>query len=190
MIYITSDLHFNHQKPFIYEPRGFSSPDEMNEKLIENYNNIVGPQDDVYILGDLCLGGADRLDDNFILISRLNGCKHIIRGNHDSDKKIDMYNSIFTVVEIQNAQYLKYNGYHFYLSHFPTFCSNYDDKGLKHCLINLCGHSHIRDKFIDMDKGLIYHCEVDCQNNAPVSIDQVIEDIKMYRRTHCAEADN
>ena len=35
-----------------------------------------------------------------------------------------------------------------------------------------------------MDKGLIYHVELDAHNCYPVSIDQIIEDIKMYRQEH------
>ena len=31
MIYITSDLHFCHDRGFIYGPRGFKSVHEMNE---------------------------------------------------------------------------------------------------------------------------------------------------------------
>ena len=36
MIYFTSDWHFCHNKPFIYESRGFKSIEEMNEIIIEN----------------------------------------------------------------------------------------------------------------------------------------------------------
>ena len=33
-IYLTSDLHFNHNKEFLYEPRGFNSPEEHDEEII------------------------------------------------------------------------------------------------------------------------------------------------------------
>lgn len=36
MIYFTADLHFGHNKEFIYKKRGFNSVDEMNNKIIEN----------------------------------------------------------------------------------------------------------------------------------------------------------
>ena len=45
MIYITSDFHFCHNKEFLYKPRGFSSIEEMNIVLVENYNNIITPED-------------------------------------------------------------------------------------------------------------------------------------------------
>lgn len=183
MIWITSDWHFCHTKPFIYEPRGFTSPDEMNQTLIENFNSVVKPDDDVYVLGDCLLGGSENFDKGLGLISWLNGKLHIVRGNHDSDKRWDGYGTLHNVVEKETAMFLKYGKYHFYLSHFPCLCSNYDDKGLKHSTINLCGHTHTKDKFVDIDKGIIYHCEVDAHNNMPVSLDQIIEDLKIYYKS-------
>lgn len=42
-------------KPFIYEPRGFESVGQMNEAIISNWNEIVKPEDEVYVLGDIML---------------------------------------------------------------------------------------------------------------------------------------
>ena len=76
MIYLTSDTHFCHDKPFIYEPRGFSSIQEMNETLIENWNGAVSKNDIVYVLGDFFLG----TDYDFIknTVERLNGNIYLI----------------------------------------------------------------------------------------------------------------
>jgi hypothetical protein len=61
-------------------------------------------------------------------------------------------------------------------------CANGDnDKPLIKRIISLCGHTHTPDKFIDMDKGLIYHVELDAHENQVVSIDTIIEDIKNYK---------
>ena len=49
MIYFTSDWHFCHNKPFIYESRGFKSIEEMNEIIIENHNRVVKEEDIIYI---------------------------------------------------------------------------------------------------------------------------------------------
>ena len=182
MIWITSDWHFSHQKPFIYEQRGYESPEEMNKDIIEKFNTVVEENDDVYVLGDLCLGGSERLSENRELIKKMNGLLHIVRGNHDSDKRIEMYSTLPNVVEIQNSIYLKYEGYHFYLSHYPSMTSNYDDeKGLKHRTINLCGHSHTRDRWLNWETGS-YHCEVDAHHNNPVSLDNIILDMINHQR--------
>ena len=181
-IFLTSDFHFQHNKEFIYKPRGFNSVEEMNEILIENYNKIIPTNAEVYILGDCVLGGANKLESGAELIKRLHGNLHIVRGNHDSDKRVEMYKALPNVVEIQNSIYLKYNGYHFYLSHFPSMTSNYDDnKGLKHRTLNLCGHSHTKDRWLHWATGS-YHCEVDAHNNNPILLDDIIQDMKEYSK--------
>lgn len=55
MIYLTSDLHFCHDKDFIYGARGFDSVDDMNAAIIENWNALINDDDEVYVLGDLML---------------------------------------------------------------------------------------------------------------------------------------
>jgi calcineurin-like phosphoesterase family protein len=54
-IFITSDLHFGHDRGFLYEPRGFSNIESHDETVIQNWNSVVEPEDEVYILGDLML---------------------------------------------------------------------------------------------------------------------------------------
>lgn len=182
MIYLTSDLHFNHKKEFVYADRGFSNVHDMNEAIIQNWNSIVNMEDDVYVLGDICLGGGsdEILRQNRKLIQSLKGKLHFIRGNHDTDTRIQMYNECYNVVDVGKwADMLNYKKYHFYLSHYPSLTSNLDqDKPLKARVINLCGHSHTTDKFADWDKGLIYHCEVDAHYMSPIPLDLIIVDIK------------
>ena len=47
----------------------------------------------------------------------------------------------------------------------------------KACVVNLCGHTHTRDRFADADKGWIYHCELDAHDMRPVTIDEILADI-------------
>lgn len=179
-IYITSDWHFNHNKPFLYEPRGCFSIEEMNQMLIDKHNALVRPGDDVYVLGDLCLGGGESLAANKELIERMNGNLHIIRGNHDTAQRIDMYETCKNVVEVLSfAEMLIYRKYHFYLSHYPTITSNQDfDKPLKAKVLNICGHSHTNDRWKDWDKGYIYHVEPEAHNGFPCLLDDIIEEFK------------
>jgi len=174
-IYFTSDLHFGHDREFIWGPRGFKSVHEMNETIINNWNSIVTPEDDVYVLGDLMLG------DNEIgigLIKRLKGHIHVVRGNHDSDVRIEKYNNCYNIEEVTEGQYLKCGGYTFYLNHFPTFTSNLEkDSSLKHHLINLFGHTHQKTNFYE-DIPFMYHVGVDSHNNTPVSVEEIIADIQ------------
>ena len=174
-IFITSDLHLGHNKSFIYEARGFETVEEMNAEIIRRWNSVVGEEDDVFILGDLVMGSLE----NLRLLEELNGRIHIVRGNHDTDNRWEHYKQIRNVVEMENSLYLRYDGYKFYLSHYPTITTRADVmKPLKKCLVNLCGHTHTKDPFEDWGLGMIYHCEVDAHDCAPVRIEDIITDLK------------
>lgn len=84
-VWFTSDLHFWHKNICKYCNRPFTSVEEMNEALIENWNKVVNDDDTVFVLGDLGFCGYEKLEP---LMARLKGKKFIIQGNHDSDKII------------------------------------------------------------------------------------------------------
>ena len=179
-IWLTSDTHFGHDREFLYGPRGFQSIWEHDQQIIKNWNEVVNPDDDIFLLGDCMLG------DNYYGLSclkQLKGNIHIIRGNHCTDTRMELYNTCYNVVEICEGKFLKACGRYFYLCHYPTIVSNFDDdKPLKAKMTSICGHSHTKDKFQDMDKGIIYHVELDAHGNYPVLIDTVIEDIQEYTK--------
>ena len=39
-VFLTSDLHFNHDREFVWKVRGFDSVQEMNEAIIKNINRL------------------------------------------------------------------------------------------------------------------------------------------------------
>lgn len=84
--FLISDTHFNHNNIINFKRedgaplRDFSSVEEMNEVLIENWNRVVGTDDKVYHLGDVAFKNAHSIDSIF---PRLNGRKVLIKGNHD-----------------------------------------------------------------------------------------------------------
>lgn len=179
MIYVTSDFHLGHNQLFIYEPRGYKSIEEHDNKIIENWNNTINEDDTVYILGDLMLG------DNELGMKRLQsmpGRKLIILGNHDTDRRKELYSSLDNITVLGYAWMIKEFGLTFYLSHYPTITSPCDiDKPLKTRVINLCGHTHTQDRWNDWDKGLIYHCELDAHNCFPIPLEQIVQEIKNKR---------
>ena len=81
MIYFTSDLHLDYPKVIKNRNRPFDTVEEMNETLIANYNSLVSKKDTVYLLGDL----TQKLEPQEAnsLLSRLNGKKTLLIGNHD-----------------------------------------------------------------------------------------------------------
>lgn len=181
-IYITSDLHFCHAQPFLYEPRGFENVDQMNAAIIKRWNSLVEPCDEVYVLGDLMLNNTEEGLEYFKL---LNGSKHIIIGNHDTDKRIELYKELPNTIVEGFAARIKYYGYNFYLTHYPTLVSNFDcEEPLKKQLINLCGHSHTQHWDADIDKGLIFHCELDTNDCYPWNIEDIIYKLRDYKESH------
>ena len=78
MNFFTSDLHINHSRILQYCSRPFSSVEEMNAKMIERWNETVGIDDTVYVVGDMFLG---KPEDAKPIISGLNGYKILILGN-------------------------------------------------------------------------------------------------------------
>ena len=77
MIYFISDTHFYHSNIIKYCDRSFNNINEMNETIINNWNNIVTKQDTVYHLGDFCLSSDDEIKNVF---NKLNGNIILIRG--------------------------------------------------------------------------------------------------------------
>ena len=62
-----------------------------------------------------------------------------------------------------------------------TLTSNLDGGcSLKQRILNLFGHTHSKEKFYQ-DNPTMYNVALDAHNNTPVSIDQIIEDIKAKR---------
>lgn len=84
-IFFSSDHHLGHRN--IWEKfkkddgsplRDFSSTDEMNETIIDRHNAVVKPSDTVYFLGDVVINKK-----YLQLVTRMNGKKRLVRGNHD-----------------------------------------------------------------------------------------------------------
>lgn len=179
MIYFTSDLHIGHDKEFLWGKRGFSHIYAHDEAIIKNINDTVEWNDELWILGDLALGMDESEWDRVFYNLR---CKniHFIIGNHDTDRKIDKYIDEYKLEFHGYVDMIKYSKTkRLYLSHYPTICSNYTDNKNNY-VINICGHSHYKNKFQDMDKGLIYHVELDAHDMCPVSIEQIVKDINFF----------
>lgn len=177
-IYFTSDTHFCHNKDFCYEPRGFKTIEEMNEKIFNNWNSIVTDEDDIYHLGDVMLNDDTQ---GMMYLENLKGKIHIIRGNHDTDTRVEKYKQLNNVVEITYATIIKYGKVHLYLCHYPTLTANYDDDKPWHKnLVNLFGHTHQQENFYN-NNPYMYHVGVDSHNCKPIEIEEILEEIRQKK---------
>lgn len=83
-IFFTSDTHFYHKNILKFAAKSrqnIKDVKEMNEKLIRNWNSQVGPDDTVYILGDVSFAKSQLTEK---ILKRLNGRLNLIKGNHDT----------------------------------------------------------------------------------------------------------
>lgn len=79
-IHFTSDLHVGHANVLRFDNRPFKDLNHMHEVLINNYNAQVPVDGICYFLGDI---GFTNSEDLKKFMSRLNGTKICIMGNHD-----------------------------------------------------------------------------------------------------------
>lgn len=181
-IYLTSDLHFGHDREFIWKVRGYNSVEEMNEEQVRKWNEIIVEEDDIYILGDVMLGESNNIE----YLKRLKGNIHIILGNHDTANREKMYGGLPNVVEVAEVGIrLKYNKHHFVMTHYPMMTGNLEKESLKQMSLNLYGHTHQASNFYN-DMPFMCHVGVDSHNGYPVLLDDIIEE--MYAKVkECKE---
>ena len=169
LIYFTADQHFYHKNIITSTNRPFSNEDEMNRVLIQNWNNTVSFEDDVYILGDFTMKGPELASS---ILYGLKGKKHLICGNHDGFvNRASFDRSLF--VSIQDYLEIVYFNTKFILSHYPMVEWNDYYKGS----IMLHGHQHNHEDYNmeNRKNGLWrYDVGVDANHMTPVSADEVI----------------
>ena len=150
MNFVTSDTHFfdanlmthPHFAPLRID---FVDVNDMNETIIESWNQVVSTEDTVYHLGDIGVfyenGNKEKMLE---ILNRLNGQLVLIKGNHDSrdffkfleknNYEVTKGNLKFSFEDV--GSYFKYNHHQFYLTHYPLML------GINENIINLHGHIH------------------------------------------------
>ena len=88
MNYTISDTHFYHNNIINYCDRPFKNTTEMNNYIIEKWNQVVKEDDTIYHLGDFAIGWdkenyQTKKECYKDLMTKLNGNKILIKGNHD-----------------------------------------------------------------------------------------------------------
>ena len=167
-IWFTSDLHFCHDKEFVWKARGFNNIEEMNQAIVDRFNSKIQPEDTLYILGDVMLNDNEAGEK---YLSQIKGKKIFIRGNHDTNPRVEIYKK-YTDEEIKYADMIKYKKKTFYLSHYPTLTGNIGEEFHK-VILNLHGHTHQTESFTD-DNFYMYHVGVDSHDCYPVHIDDIL----------------
>ena len=137
-IYFVSDTHFGHGNIIKFCDRPFKDVEEMNYKLIENWNNKVPNDGLVFHLGDFAWGGYDFWKS---IRNQLNGDIILIKGNHDiknmsatAEEELFKFSTWQMLVEIEGRK--------LYLNHVPFLCYGGTYRDPKGLVYQLFGHVH------------------------------------------------
>jgi calcineurin-like phosphoesterase family protein len=169
-VFLVSDTHFGHagvcrfthpDDPAV-KLRPWTDPEEMDEAMVKAWNERVRPTDKVYHLGDVVINRRA-----LKIMSRLNGDKVLIRGNHDifPDTEYREYFRELRAYHVMNGMIL---------SHIPIH-----EDSLGRFGVNIHGHLHAsRVK----KAGVVdprYHCVcVEQTDFAPILFEDVIKRIE------------
>src|SRR5574344_174248 len=176
MKYYTSDLHLTSAR--VAEMRGFESPAEMSELIIQKINETCGEHDELYIVGDVA-GFPDCTD----YLKKIK-CHHLylVIGNHDGVQlEYRSFRHFFD--KIAPEMYIKDGDYDILLNHYPICEWN----GYWQNRYLFYGHVHSGNvgPAILMDR--IPHCcnvAVDCNNLSPKTAEELIAKKKTLIETY------
>lgn len=131
MNFYISDNHFGHFNIIRYDNRPFDSVAKMDEVMIDRWNEVVGDEDTVYILGDFSRHNEQK---TFEILNSLAGRKVLIKGNHDkiSPKIAKCFVKVCDYLEITD------NKTRVVMSHYPMPFWN----GQFRNSVHLYGHVH------------------------------------------------
>ena len=172
-VFLVSDTHFGHKgvchftrNDGVTKLRPWDTPEEMDEAMVKAWNERVKPTDKIYHLGDVVINRR-----SLVTMSRLNGDKVLIRGNHDIFPD-DEYRKYFRELRAYHVM----NG--MILSHIPIH-----EESLGRFGVNIHGHLHANrvmkagpasGEFVNKVVDPRYHCVcVEHTDFAPILFEDV-----------------
>lgn len=195
-VFYTSDTHFGHKNIIDFCKRPFQDVSHMNEILIKNWNETVSPDDTVFHLGDVALGPWVEWDS---ILSRLNGYKILIVGNHDrifageKERQRERFRPFYEqwFDEIHDEIRLGHRNFDFgghddvevIMSHFPYDGDSHDgDRYTEHRPVDngsplIHGHTHSSGNPVSVSKRGTpqFHVGVDAHGYRPVHEEVIVE---------------
>lgn len=154
-VFVIGDTHFGHKKIIQFEAgtRPFATIEEHDAELVRRWNSVVNPNDTVWHVGDVLFGR-----DAFATLSKLNGRKFLVAGNHDKYPTalyLEHFEKVLGSVELREC----------ILTHMPVHPSQFH-----RYKANVHGHLHSYkiedDRYINVSAEQI--------NLTPVLLDSVV----------------
>ena len=178
----TADTHFGHYNVIRFCDRPFASAEEMDEAMIQNWNDRVTGNDTVYILGDMFFRSTNAEG----ILKRLKGKKRLIVGNHDGSwmTKFDYARYFFSVDKFLETSDGKRS---LTLCHYPML-------SWKHAKRSYMIHGHIHnDTRADFwpliaARENVLNAGVDINSFKPVTFDELLENNRHFKENSLAES--
>lgn len=171
--FFIADPHFDHANILKYCPLRadtFKNIQDMNIGLIKNWNSVVSVDDETTVLGDFAFASIDRISK---ILSRLNGKKHLIVGNHDKFPWEQYIEAGFETV--QRYKYITVAGIGAVgLAHDPSCCIV--------CPTIPWFVGHLHQQFLRMGNAI--NVGVDVRGFKPVSLEDLMEDLRITVQCH------
>lgn len=142
-IFFTSDLHFGHYNILKYCKRPWNTVEEMDEALINNWNETVPKDGIVFNLGDFAFAANSKWKK---ILEQLNGEHHLILGNHDI-ARYPGHQILNLFAGVYQQLHLKIENRHVILNHYPFLC--YGGTYLTEPVIQLYGHVHTKPNGVE-----------------------------------------
>jgi calcineurin-like phosphoesterase family protein len=166
-VYFISDHHFGQSAARTFYRRPFASVAGMDQEMVDRWNSVVSPSDEVWHLGDFAVRQSPERIAH--LLDILQGHKHLIVGNND-DASVTGCPAWRSVQSYAEATV---DGKSIVLCHYPFRTWRNMDKGW----INLHGHSHGRLKPLPRQ----FDVGVDVWDFRPVSLAGILNRIRSGR---------
>lgn len=168
-IWFISDTHFGHANIIRYSDRPFANVDEMDEHMVQEWNKLVKPTDEVYHNGDFAFLKPNPFKT---LLWKLKGKKHLQFGNHDKwliENRADLLKS-GAFESMMHYRELKVGGKMIVLFHYGQRVWNKSHHGS----IMLYGHSHgsLPPHGLSVDVGV--DCKEITPEYRPIHLDEVL----------------
>ena len=180
MNYYISDLHLGHYNIIRLCNRPFKTVEEMDETIINNWNAVVKPEDNVYIGGDFCFKSGKNPKE---YLEKLNGHKYFIIGNHD---KVVLKDPVCRryFEEIRDYMEVKDGNNIIAIEHYPLVEWNGFFRGTLHFYGHI--HNNTENNTYKIIKQILnaYNIGADILDFTPRTLSEVIALNKKFQKEH------
>lgn len=179
MVLYIADPHFGHANIIRMCNRPFKSVEDMDKYIIMSWNRKVKADDTVYVVGDFAWRNEKPAS---YYLSRLNGMKVLVKGNHDDLTKTDpMW------LYVTKMDHVSYNGKHLCLCHYPLMTwpgaklQGKEDSGSYMVYGHIHNNTNLPFWNIIKNEPMMLNAGVEVNGYEPVTLEEMIQNNKKFK---------